>query len=435
MIPAAALWRQNPDFCCHIRKTEVLDRALDGFAAWITGRKRFQGGLRSALPTLEGEPASGRIKLNPLAPWSADDVERYRLLRNLPAHPLVADGFASIGCVPCTRRVAPGEPPRAGRWWGLDKSECGIPPAGVRTMTADLLPPAFAPGSVWLVGAGPGDPGLLTLHAARALALADVILHDALIAPEILALAGAGARLEAVGKRAGRPSARQLWINQRLIELARAQLRVVRLKGGDPFVFGRGGEEALALAAAGVPFRVVPGITSGLAAPAYAGIPATHRMRAQTVAFVTGHNAGGGGPRAVDWTALAKGAQTIVLYMGLQRLPEIATALLTRGPRARRAGSAPERGHHAAPAPHPHDAGRGGRFRAHRSGAHPDRDRTGGRALRAPVAMARDRARRHRRTRPTTAARPSSERGTPCPASPSPYCPRARRLRPSTSGR
>jgi phosphoadenosine phosphosulfate reductase len=124
--PGGTLWRQNPDFCCHIRKTEVLERALDGFAAWITGRKRFQGGPRSALPTIEGEAASGRIKLNPLAPWSAEDVERYRLLRNLPAHPLVADGFASIGCVPCTRRVAPGEPPRAGRWWGLDKSECGI---------------------------------------------------------------------------------------------------------------------------------------------------------------------------------------------------------------------------------------------------------------------------------------------------------------------
>ena len=123
---SGTLWRQNPDFCCHIRKTEVLDRALDGFAAWITGRKRFQGGPRSALPTIEGEPSSGRIKLNPLAPWSPKDVERYRLLRNLPTHPLVADGLASIGCVPCTRRVAPGEPPRAGRWWGLDKSECGI---------------------------------------------------------------------------------------------------------------------------------------------------------------------------------------------------------------------------------------------------------------------------------------------------------------------
>ncbi len=124
--PKGTLWSRDPDLCCHIRKTEVLDRALDGFAAWITGRKRFQGGLRSALPTIEGEPSTGRIKLNPLAPWSADDVERYRLLRNLPAHPLVADGFASIGCVPCTRRVAPGEPTRAGRWWGLDKAECGI---------------------------------------------------------------------------------------------------------------------------------------------------------------------------------------------------------------------------------------------------------------------------------------------------------------------
>ncbi len=124
--PKGTLWSRDPDLCCHIRKTEVLDRALVGFAAWITGRKRFQGGLRSAMPTIEGEPASGRIKLNPLAPWSAEDVERYRLLRNLPAHPLVEDGFASIGCVPCTRRVAPGEPARAGRWWGLDKAECGI---------------------------------------------------------------------------------------------------------------------------------------------------------------------------------------------------------------------------------------------------------------------------------------------------------------------
>jgi phosphoadenosine phosphosulfate reductase len=129
--PEGALWRRDPDRCCHVRKTEVLERALAGFAAWITGRKRFQGGLRSALPTIEGEPSSGRIKLNPLAPWSAEDVERYRLLRNLPAHPLVADRFASIGCMPCTRRTAPGEPPRAGRWWGLDKAECGIHGPGV----------------------------------------------------------------------------------------------------------------------------------------------------------------------------------------------------------------------------------------------------------------------------------------------------------------
>ncbi len=203
-------------------------------------------------------------------------------------------------------------------------------------MWGHVLPPEFAPGSVWLVGAGPGDPGLLTLHAVHALERADVVLHDALIAPEILALCGAKARLEAVGKRAGRPSARQLRINQRLIELARAGLRVVRLKGGDPLVFGRGGEEALALAAAGIAFRIVPGITAGIAAPAYAGIPATHRMRARSVAFVTGHDAGGGGAgggaaRAVDWAALAKGADTIVLYMALQRLPEIAAALLAAG--------------------------------------------------------------------------------------------------------
>jgi phosphoadenosine phosphosulfate reductase len=129
--PQGLLWSRDADLCCHIRKTETLDRALAGFAAWITGRKRFQGGLRSAIPTIEGEPSSGRIKLNPLAPWSAEDVERYRLLRNLPAHPLVAEGFASIGCIPCTRRVEPGAAPRAGRWWGLDKVECGIHRTGV----------------------------------------------------------------------------------------------------------------------------------------------------------------------------------------------------------------------------------------------------------------------------------------------------------------
>jgi uroporphyrin-III C-methyltransferase len=190
--------------------------------------------------------------------------------------------------------------------------------------------PAIAPGSVWLVGAGPGDPGLLTLHAVHALEQADVILHDALVAPEILTLCGPAARIEAVGKRAGRKSPRQLEINQRLIELARQNLRVVRLKGGDPLVFGRGGEEALALAAAGVPFRIVPGVTAGYGALAYAGIPATHRGRAQSVAFVTGHQAGGDA-REVDWAALAKGAHTLVLYMALQRLPAITQALLAAG--------------------------------------------------------------------------------------------------------
>jgi uroporphyrin-III C-methyltransferase len=196
---------------------------------------------------------------------------------------------------------------------------------------SQLRMPAFAPGTVWLVGAGPGDPGLLTLHAARALEQADVVLHDALVAPEILALCDPAAMLEPVGKRAGRPSTRQLQINQRLIALARQDLRVVRLKGGDPLVFGRGGEEALALAAAAVPFRIVPGVTAGHGALAYAGIPATYRGRAQSVAFVTGHHAGGGDARDVDWAALAHGAQTLVLYMALQRLPAIADALLAAG--------------------------------------------------------------------------------------------------------
>ncbi len=191
--------------------------------------------------------------------------------------------------------------------------------------------PEVSPGSVWLVGAGPGDPGLLTLHAVHALEQADVILHDALVAPEILALCRPTARLEAVGKRAGQTSARQLQINQRLIDLARQDLRVVRLKGGDPMVFGRGGEEALALAAAGVSFRIVPGVTAGYGALAYAGMPATHRGLSQSVAFVTGHHAGGGEARDVDWPALARGAQTLVLYMALTRLPAIAQALLAAG--------------------------------------------------------------------------------------------------------
>jgi uroporphyrin-III C-methyltransferase len=198
-------------------------------------------------------------------------------------------------------------------------------------VNARLAFPEFARGSVWLVGAGPGDPGLLTLHAAHALACADTILHDALVAPEILALARPAAAVEPVGKRAGRPGPAQLRINQRLIDLAHAGLRVLRLKGGDPYVFGRGGEEALALAAAGVPFRVVPGITSGIGGLAYAGIPLTHRMLSPSVALVTGHGAGDGPQRDVDWAALARGTRTIVLYMALRRLAEITQALIAGG--------------------------------------------------------------------------------------------------------
>jgi uroporphyrin-III C-methyltransferase len=187
----------------------------------------------------------------------------------------------------------------------------------------------FEPGTVWLVGAGPGDPGLLTLHAAHALAEADVVLHDALVSREILALARQ-ARLEPVGKRAGGRRTPQLRINERMIRLAREGNRVVRLKGGDPLVFGRGGEEALALAAAGIRFRIVPGISAGIGGTAAAGIPVTHRGLARSVAFVTGHDASGGLPD-LDWSALARGADVLVLYMALRRIGAIAARLRTAG--------------------------------------------------------------------------------------------------------
>jgi phosphoadenosine phosphosulfate reductase len=123
---AGDLWRREPDMCCHIRKTEPLDLALAAFAGWITGRKRFQGGLRAKLPAIESDPVTGQLKLNPLAGWSLDDIRHYQRLRQLPQHPLVARGYPSIGCQPCTRAVQEGEGSRAGRWWQLDKTECGI---------------------------------------------------------------------------------------------------------------------------------------------------------------------------------------------------------------------------------------------------------------------------------------------------------------------
>lgn len=124
--PQGTLHQNDPDFCCHLRKTEPLDLALEGFVGWITGRKRFQGGARADLPLLEREPGSGLIKINPLAQWSLEDLRHYRRLRRLPLHPLVPKGFASVGCAPCTSPVKPGEATRAGRWRGLDKLECGI---------------------------------------------------------------------------------------------------------------------------------------------------------------------------------------------------------------------------------------------------------------------------------------------------------------------
>src|SRR5438128_9814770 len=197
--------------------------------------------------------------------------------------------------------------------------------------SARLQLPEFRPGSVWLVGAGPGDPGLLSALALHALARADCVVYAALVDPRILRLAKPGATLDYAGKRGGRPSPSQPDISARLIRLARAGSRVLRLKGGDPCVFGRGGEEALALAGAGVPFRIVPGITAGIGGLAYAGIPVTHRDVNSAVTFVTGHSSDGAVPDGVDWQAVARGSPVIVIYMGLRHLDTIAARLIVAG--------------------------------------------------------------------------------------------------------
>lgn len=191
--------------------------------------------------------------------------------------------------------------------------------------------PQMKPGEVWLVGAGPGDPGLLTLHAANALAQADVIVHDALVNADCLKLARTGAILEYAGKRGGKPSTKQRDISLRLVELAREGHRVLRLKGGDPFVFGRGGEEALTLVEHHVPFRIVPGITAGIGGLAYAGIPVTHRDTNHTVTFLTGHDSSGVVPDKIDWDGVARGSQVIVMYMAMKHIPTITSRLIAAG--------------------------------------------------------------------------------------------------------
>jgi uroporphyrinogen III methyltransferase/synthase len=193
------------------------------------------------------------------------------------------------------------------------------------------MPPDARPGTVYLVGAGPGDPGLLTARALDLIAAADSILYDRLIPDEALAGARDDAELLYVGKRPGADSVSQERIHDELVERARSGRIVVRLKGGDPFVFGRGGEEAEALRDAGVEFEVVPGVTSGVAAPAYAGIPVTHRDDASAVAFVTGHEDPDKEEGALDWEALARFPGTLVLYMGVKTLPLIAERLEAAG--------------------------------------------------------------------------------------------------------
>ena len=193
--------------------------------------------------------------------------------------------------------------------------------------------PSKPTGFVSLVGAGPGDPGLLTVKAHALLGAADAVVYDALVNPRILrdGAVRADAEMHDVGKRGGSPSTPQDEITALLVRLAREGKRVVRLKGGDPFVFGRGSEEAQALGAAGVSFEIVPGVTAGVAAPAYAGIPVTHRGLASAVTFVTGHEDPSKSESDVDWASLARSGGTLVLYMGVKRLPGIVAALSKAG--------------------------------------------------------------------------------------------------------
>ncbi len=197
---------------------------------------------------------------------------------------------------------------------------------------------------VYLVGAGPGDPGLATVRAVDLIATADVILYDRLVPARLLDGAPADAELVYVGKEPGRPTLPQSEINALLVAKAREGKRVVRLKGGDPFVFGRGGEEAEALVEAGVRFEVVPGVTAGVAAPAYAGIPVTHRDEASAVAFVTAHEDPAKPESAIDWAALAAFPGTLVFYMGVRALPDVAAALQRHGRRGDEPAAVVERG-------------------------------------------------------------------------------------------
>lgn len=202
--------------------------------------------------------------------------------------------------------------------------------AAISELARALGLPTFERGSVWLAGGGPGDPGLVTALGLVAIANADVILYDALIDERLLKLARPRTELIYAGKRAGIKSCKQTDISRTLVSLARRKKRVLRLKGGDPLVFGRGAEEALTLARARVPFRIVPGVTAGIGGLAYAGIPLTHRDINHSVTFITGHGADGKLPK-LDWGAIAKGSPTLVVYMGRKYAGEIASRLIAAG--------------------------------------------------------------------------------------------------------
>ena len=189
----------------------------------------------------------------------------------------------------------------------------------------------FNKGSVWLVGAGPGDPGLLTILAYKSIKKADIIFYDALLNEEILSLAKPKTELIYVGKRGNKKSINQLEINKLLVNEAKKNKRVLRLKGGDPFIFGRGGEEALTLKLNNIPYKIVPGTTAGIAGLAYAGIPATHREFNTSITFISAYGAGGEKPDTIDWSSFSKTSQLIVIYMGLERINWVCSELIKRG--------------------------------------------------------------------------------------------------------
>ena len=205
----------------------------------------------------------------------------------------------------------------------------GDEPGAERALEAELQQPASSSGEIILVGAGPGDAGLLTLRGLQVIQQADVVFYDHLVSDEVLELTRRDAEKICVGKRAGTHSVAQHETNRMLVEAAREGKTVVRLKGGDPFIFGRGGEELQAAAAAGVPFQVVPGVTAASGATAYAGIPLTHRDFAQSVTFVTGHYKAESAP--FDWSQLAQSRQTLAIYMGTMKAAEISAQLIAHG--------------------------------------------------------------------------------------------------------
>ena len=215
----------------------------------------------------------------------------------------------------------------------LPRTAAAIPLPASSATPADPDPAAApaAPGTVYLVGAGPGDPELLTLRAHRLLQACDALVYDALVPEELLALVPPECERHFVGKRRGHHSVPQGSTNAVLVELAGRRRRIVRLKGGDPFLFGRGAEEAAHLIARGIPVEVVPGVTAGIAAPAYAGIPVTHRRAGSCVTFVTGHEEIDKGRAAVDWRGLARSGGSLVIYMGLHNLARITAELLAGG--------------------------------------------------------------------------------------------------------